>query len=90
MRSLTAISGQMEKIIRSRKQKHSVCLDTNIALPKSFENIFCVIAADDARRHGELNSAYTLMERCDNPILQQLWFRWCDHASRLRHSGRVA
>jgi thymidylate synthase len=61
-------------------------------LPKAFENIFRVVAADDARKGGAHKEADLLMSHCDNPAFQQLWERWLqrlgDEAKALIDRGR--
>jgi hypothetical protein len=50
-------------------------------LPPAFLNLLCVMTAEGIRRRGDLEQEMAVMERCTNPVLQQLWNRW---------SGRVS
>lgn len=44
-------------------------------------NTLALIAADAARRVGSDVIAAELAGRCSNPVLRQLWQRWCDRKS---------
>jgi len=45
-------------------------------LPEAASNMLAIIGADAARRHGHLELADTLVGRCTNPALVQMWTRW--------------
>lgn len=47
-------------------------------LPQAYENIWAVMAADDARSAGDQDRAAELIAQCNNPVLCQLWQRWHD------------
>lgn len=84
MRAFTVIANRMDRIIEARRSGLSPAVAYDNALPKAFENVFAVIAADDARRHGENDVSAELVATCDNPALRQLWDRWIERVSRPR------
>ncbi len=45
-------------------------------LPAAYQNAFCVIAADAARRTLGLEAADEIASKCSSPILLSLWKRW--------------
>jgi thymidylate synthase len=49
-----------------------------------FSNLMRVVVADAARRHGLVDIAYDIMERCTNPALTQLWARWATRKKAVR------
>lgn len=59
-------SPDIEKIVTSR------------VMPKGYANILRVIAADAARRYGDIELAGELGEQCDNPVLKTCWKKWYD------------
>ena len=72
------LAERMDNIRQARHEHRKPELHDDRHLPQVYENIFAVIAADDARRHGEMESAQQLLGQCDNPALIQVWARWCD------------
>lgn len=45
-------------------------------LPRAYENLLRVVAADAARREGGQELAITIAAGCTNPALTQAWDRW--------------
>lgn len=45
-------------------------------VPTSYHNLLLVVGAEASRRRGWLNLAQTLMMKCSNPVLTQVWERW--------------
>ena len=45
----------------------------------SFQNLLLVVAADSARRRGWKDLREKLMDKCTNPVYQQLWEGWLAH-----------
>lgn len=74
------LADRMDQIVRSR-EVGAMPAETGPTLPQSFENMFALIAADDARRYGDVPLARSLMARCSNPALRQLWERWLKHVT---------
>jgi thymidylate synthase len=84
MRAFAALARRMDHIIDARQNNRSPALRDDGTLPKAFENVFAVIAADDARRFGENDRAEQIIARCDNPALLQVWRRWLARISLTR------
>jgi thymidylate synthase len=64
--SCAVTSTDIERIVTSR------------VMPKGYTNILRIIAADAARRSGDVDLAHELARQCDNPVLQICWKRWYD------------
>jgi thymidylate synthase len=45
-------------------------------LPKAFQNMLLVVAAESARRRGWIRLADDVMSSCTNPALIQVWNQW--------------
>lgn len=46
------------------------------SLPSGYRSILAVLCAEGARRRGDLNAAYEIVEQCGNPAYRQLCSRW--------------
>jgi len=46
--------------------------------PQAFTNLMAVVAADAARRRGNLGAIDEAISACDSPVLRQLWVRWAE------------
>lgn len=44
--------------------------------PVGYQNLFCVLGAESARRRGRPDQAEAVMASCSNPQLQQVWSAW--------------
>lgn len=75
LKAFSVLSDRMDQIVRSRKAG-AMPSQMEPTLPQPFENMFVLIAADDARRCGDASLARSLAERCSNPALRQMWERW--------------
>jgi thymidylate synthase len=60
--------GLLQEDLRALLAKHSI--------PRAFQNLLLVVAAEAARRRGWLALAQSLMNDCSNPILIQAWKNW--------------
>ncbi len=52
--------------------------------PRAFTNLMAVVAADAARRRGNLGAIDEAISACDSAVLRHLWVRWAErknHAS---------
>jgi thymidylate synthase len=78
IRAFAALAARMDRIIDARQSGTSPRYGGDQWLPRAYENMFAIIAADDARRHGNREIAEALVEQCDNPALRQLWTRWVE------------
>ena len=45
-------------------------------VPIGYQNLFRVLGAESARRHGRYEQAQVIMESCANPQLLQVWSAW--------------
>ncbi|MEX0779196.1 MAG: thymidylate synthase [Balneolales bacterium] len=45
--------------------------------PKAYQNLLFIICAEAARRFKYNSLVTEFIEKCDNPILNQAWFNWC-------------
>jgi hypothetical protein len=75
LKAFGVLADRMDQIVLSRKAG-AIPSQLEPTLPQSFENMFALIAADDARRCREASLARSLAERCSNPALRQMWERW--------------
>ena len=78
MQAFGVLEGRMDRIIWARQAGVLPRYDRDELLAAPYENMFAIIAADDARRYGDFDMAEALVARCDNPALRQLWARWVD------------
>jgi len=62
--------------------------ERTLGLPKEYENIYRIVAADSERRSGRLADASRLIADCDNPAYVQLWDRWITRVSSRQASSR--
>lgn len=53
-------------------------LITNNDLPTSWRNMFCIVAADTARRRNWGNETDAASSQCNNPALSATWNAWQD------------
>ena len=75
LQAFDVLADRMDQIIQSRKAGATPALPEPV-LPQSFEHMFLIIAADDARRFGDISLANSLAASCKNPLLLQMWNRW--------------
>ena len=45
--------------------------------PPAFRNLLLVVCAEGSRRTKQIPEVHALMCECTNPLLHQLWDRWC-------------
>ena len=74
---------RMEQLIDARSKGRGNLPRRKETMPTTYENIWRILAADDARRYGEQELASQLAAECTNPALSQLWQRWCKRVSVL-------
>jgi hypothetical protein len=80
LKAFSVLADRMDQIVRSRTTG-TMPSQMEPTLPQPFENMFVLIAADDARRYGDVSLARSLAEQCSNPALLQLWERWLEHVT---------
>ncbi len=72
------LAERMDQIVEARASGDAPPpFPTDLSPP--FEHMFMLVAADDARRHGDRAGCITMVRRCANPALRQMWGRWLNH-----------
>src|SRR6266487_399567 len=66
----------------SLSQEDLQALPAERSIPRAFQNLLLVVAAEAARRRGWSGLAQGLMSGCSNPVLIQLWKNWCTRFQR--------
>jgi thymidylate synthase len=84
MHAFSLIGELMGRIIEARKERRHLAFIQGARLARPYANILAIVAADDARRHGEEETANRLAAQCDNPALRQSWERWRERAAASR------
>lgn len=66
-----------EKLLPTRFME----LIANKNLPPSWRNLFCVVAADTARRRNWKNEVEAASSQCTNPVLNTAWNAWLERCT---------